>query len=141
MFVGPSSWAAVVIAIASACYQLQAPQGASELRTLTPAVIQCNCFCNHTVSVDQQCAEAGPIIGSSGPAAWLGPLCYSVLGAIASRLLWASQLLCSVVWGVASYVWGGWGIGETTSSQEAVVASNAAVLKARARAQRHGRAE
>ena len=83
----------------------------------------------------------GPIIGSSGPSVWLGPLCYSVLGAVASRVPWAVQLLIAVVRVVASYFWSVREVSNATQPQEAIVAANAAVLRARARAQPHGRTE
>ena len=78
---------------------------ATELRALTPAVIQFDGYGNHTGSVEQHSAEVGSIIGSLVPSAWLGPLCYSMPGAVASREPWAAQLMVTVVRVEASYFW------------------------------------
>jgi hypothetical protein len=64
-----------------------------------------------------------------------------VLGAITSRVPGAAQLLMAVVWAVASYFWSVREAGNASKPQVAIVAANAAVLRVRARAQRHGRTE
>ena len=93
MFVGPSSWATVVIAIVSVGDRRQVTKVAPELRALTPAVIQFDGCGNHTGSVEQHSAEGGSIIGPFlVPSAWRGPLWQSVRGAVASRKPCAAQL-------------------------------------------------
>ena len=64
-----------------------------------------------------------------------------MLGAVASQVPWAAQLLIAVVRVVASYFWSVREVGNAPQPQEAIVAANTAVLRARACAQRHGRTE
>ena len=93
MIVGPSSWAAVVIAIVSAGDRRQVTKVAPELRAVTPAVIQFAGYGKYTGSVEQHSAEGGSIIGPSlVTSAWRGPLWQSVLSAVASREPCAAQL-------------------------------------------------